>query len=186
MTDFVKPFPESPLAFGHPRHRVRALFHGHLLADTDQAVAVRQDGQPTRFFFPRESVEMEALVPTDFTREYPDYGVARYFTIYRDRGIIEHAAWSFESPSGASESLRGLITFDVDVVQIEEDEIEDRLWDTEAEKMSDYIRHTDSGSGRSQDAPWNPTVGVASELLGEDEEVDDADDENLFNRGART
>jgi len=179
MTEFMKPTPESPLAFGHPRHHVRALFHGHLLADSDKAVAVQQDGQPVRFFFPREAVEMEALVPTDFTREYPDYGVARYFTIYRDRGIIEHAAWSFEQPRGPAEHLRGMITFDVDVVQIEEDDREDRVWDAEAERMSDYIRHTDSGSGRSQDAPWAPTVGVASENLGEDEEIDD-DREDLF------
>lgn len=179
MTEFMKPTPESPLAFGHPTHRVRALFHGHLLADSDRVVAVRQEGQPERFFFPRESVEMEALVPTEFTREHPDYGVARYFTIYRDRGIIEHAAWSFEQPAEAAEHLRGMITFDLDIVQLEEAEGEDRLWDAEARRMSEYIRHTDSGAGISQDTPWAPNVGVASENLGEDEEIDE-DREDLF------
>lgn len=185
MTEFMKPTPESPLAFGHPAHRVRALFHGHLLADSDQAVAVRQDGQPERYFFPRESVEMEALVATEFTREFPDYGVARFFTIYRDRGIIEHAAWSFENPTGPAEHLRGMITFDVDIVQLEQDEGEDRLWDAEAQRMSEYIRHTDSGSGRSQDEPWAANVAVPSENLGEDEEIEDDNHETLF-RGPRT
>jgi uncharacterized protein (DUF427 family) len=170
--------------FTHPKHRVRALFHGHMIADTGSAVALRRDGQPDLFFFPAEDAEMEALVETGFTRALPGVGMARAFSIYRDQSIIEHAAWRIEGPEAGCEDLAGLITFDLDVVQLEEGDAENRMWDAQAEKMSDYIRHTDSGSGRSQDTPWAPNVGVASENLGEDE--DDRGDEDAFTRGSPT
>ncbi len=165
----------------HPKHRVRALHHGHLLADSGSAVLARQAGQPDRYFFPREGVEMEVLVATGFSREFAGLGVARAYTLNRDASIVEHAAWSFEDPS-APEEYRGLITFDLDVIQIEEDEASDPLWDKEADKISDYIRHTDSGSGRSQEVPWAANRDIPSDLLGEN----DDEDEDAFTRGSPT
>jgi len=171
MADFVQS-ADGTLAFSHPKHRVRALFGGHLLADSDHVVVVREAGAPDRHFFPRDSVAMAFLSATDVART-TSKGQARFFTIHRDREIAEHAAWSIEQPNAAAEDLRGLVTFDLGVVTIEEGVAEDRVWDAEAQRMSDYIRHTDSGSGRSQDIPWAANVNVPADGLGEDEEIDD-------------
>lgn len=170
MTTFTTPFGPGALQLAHPKHRVRALFHGHLLADTEAAVLVRQAGQPDRVYFPRESVEMEALVATQAVGA----GQARVFTIYRDATVTENAAWSFEAPDAGAEELSGMITFDPALVSIEQEAAQDALWDAEAAKMSEYIRHTDSGSGRSQDEPWPANVSVPGDLLGEDEQKDEA------------
>lgn len=171
MAEFVQS-GDRKLAFSHPKHRVRALFHGHLLADSADVVVVREAGEPERHFFPRDSVAMEYLSATDIARS-TGKGEARFFTIHRDREIVERAAWSIEQPNAAAEDLRGRLTFDLDAVTIEEEVAEDRVWDAEAQRMSDYIRHTDSGSGRSQDTPWPANVSVPSGGLGEDEEIDD-------------
>ena len=172
MSEF-QPSGDRKLSFAHPKHRVRALFHGHLLADSDSVTVVREAGEPDRHFFPRDKVAMEYLPATDFVRT-TSKGEARFFTIYRDREVLEHGAWSIEHPVDQTEDLRGLITFDLDVVTIEEEDAPgDTVWTAEAQRMSDYIRHTDSGSGRSQDTPWAANVNVPGNNLGEDEEIDD-------------
>jgi uncharacterized protein (DUF427 family) len=186
MQDFQPASDRSGVMIARPKHRIQVLHHGHLLTDSDQAVAVRQDGLPDRYFFPLDGVGTESLVETTFERELDGLGLARAYTLNRDRQIVEHAAWRLVRPADGLEDIGGMVTFDLDVVQIEEDDSTDRMWNAEADRMSDYIRHTDSGSGQSQAEHWEPNVGVASENLGEDEEIDDRDDEDVFSRGART
>ena len=186
MQDFQPTARDSGLMIARPKHNIQVLHHGHLLTASGEVVAVRQPAKPDRYFFPLKGVGMESLVETAFERDLEGLGRARAYTLHRDRQITEHAAWTLVDPAPGLEDLKGMVTFDLDVVTIEEDDSTDRLWDAEAQRMSDYIRHTDSGSGRSQDAPWSPTVGVASENLGEDEEIDDRDDEDVFSKGART
>lgn len=185
MSDFQPISRDASLMIARPKHQIQATYHGHLLTTSEEAVVVRQDGQPDRVFFPLHGVGTESLVETPFERDIAGIGRARFYTLHRDASVIEHAGWTFVDVAPGLEDLKGLITFDLDQVKIEEDDSTDRLWDAEAERMSDYIRHTDSGSGRSQDAPWAPNVGVASENLGEDEEIDDRKDEGLFS-GPRT
>jgi len=153
----------SPLlTLKQPHHRVRALFHGHLIADTEHAVILHQDGLPAEVYFPRDDVEMAVLTRADDSAFCPVKGDARYYTLMRDREIIEQAAWSYEGPLPTAEALRDLIAFDRRWVQIE-GESPDKLWDAQAEKMSDYIRHTDSGAGASQGRPWAPNVSRPGE-----------------------
>lgn len=185
MQDFQPTSRDSGLMIARPKHQVQATYHGHLLTTSEEAVVVRQEGQPDRVFFPLHGVGTESLVETTFERDVPGLGRARFYTLHRDASVIEHAGWTLVDPPEGLEDLKGMITFDLDVVKIEDDDSTDRLWDAEAQRMSDYIRHTDSGSGRSQAEHWAPNVGVASENLGEDEEIDDRKDEGLFS-GPRT
>jgi hypothetical protein len=71
-----------------------------------------------------------------------------------------------------------MVTFDLDVVTIEEEDSTDAMWDAQANRMTDYIRHTDSGSGRSQDQAWAPNVATPSETMDEDDGGED-----VFTRG---
>lgn len=151
---------QSP-AFAQMTGRVRALFHGHLLADSGAAVRVREDGQPERWYFPVEDVSMSSLRENDHSRPFADKGVARYFTIYRDGELIEDVACRFESPNSAYEDLRGLITFDPEYVKIEVGD--DAQVAQETSSISEYIRHTDSGSGLSQEERWEANVSNGDE-----------------------
>jgi len=155
---------ENPsLYLEYPKHRIRALFHGHLIADSDRVIIAHQGFLPAQVYFPREDVETAALSRADRSSYCALKGDARYYTLVRDRSVIEHAAWSYEGPLEAAEDLRDMIAFDAHYVEIQEDVREDAMWDAQAERMSDYIRHTDSGSGRSQQAPWTPNVSRPGE-----------------------
>lgn len=170
MQEVPQAAPGHPISETRPRGRVRALFHGHLLADTGAAVLLREAGRPDRYYFPRDDVEMSVLQRSDHTTVCPFKGVATWFTLQRDRSLVENAAWSYEAPKAAAEDIRGMISFDPEVVSLEPDEAPGSTSD--AREMSDYIRHTDSGSGLSQERHWEPTVSTPSDLLGEPDEED--------------
>jgi uncharacterized protein (DUF427 family) len=102
---------ESRLKFAAADGRVRALFEGHEIADSANALVLREGDYPPVVYFPREDVEMLVLRKTDKTSRCPFKGEASYYTIYRDRQIIENAAWSYEDPIEGAELIRGRIAF---------------------------------------------------------------------------
>jgi uncharacterized protein (DUF427 family) len=141
--------------------RVQALHHGHLVADSPAAVLVRAAGEPDTFYFPREDVEMSQMSPTDYTTT-SSLGTASYWTLSRDGQIWENGVWAYENPAKGAEELQGLVAFRPDIVEIHivGHNEGDTAWKREADKMGDYIRHTDSGSGSSQQEHWAPTAHV--------------------------
>jgi uncharacterized protein (DUF427 family) len=151
---------DSPSAFSLSRspERIQALFRGHMIAGSERAVIVRGAGDEPVVYFPREDVMMSVLNPIDFSTHGP-LGQARYFTILRDGQFAERGAWTFDPTAPEAIDLAGMIAFDPAVVKIEGGpQTSDPQWRREAERMSDYIRHTDSGSGGSQADHWTPTV----------------------------
>lgn len=138
---------------------VRALFHGHLIAASDQVFVVRESDGTAEYYFPQDAVETGVLQPNDRTLTNA-LGEARYFTLYRDREILEDAAWSYPNASSTVAEIADLIAFNPNYVDIE---IDSPQVAAESPIIDDYIRHTDSGSGRSQDETWDPTVGRPGE-----------------------
>jgi uncharacterized protein (DUF427 family) len=99
------------LDIARERTRVRALFEGHDIADSDDVVVVHEEGRPPVYYFPRKDVFMAFLSQTDKVTRNADKGEARYFTIYRDQHIVDNVAWSYETPSAAFADLAGRIAF---------------------------------------------------------------------------
>lgn len=93
------------------RARVRVLFEGHDLADSDDVVVVHEAGRPSTRYFPRKDVFMVFLSQTDKITRNPDKGDARYFTIYRDQHLVENMAWSYETPNAPFADIAGRIAF---------------------------------------------------------------------------
>jgi uncharacterized protein (DUF427 family) len=101
----------APRIEADPR-RIHVLFGGHTVADSTNALVVREPGQPASWYFPRHDVEMLVLQPTGRRAGSPAKGLATYFTINRDASVIENAAWSFEDPPTPYQPLAGHIAFD--------------------------------------------------------------------------
>jgi uncharacterized protein (DUF427 family) len=167
MIDYTKsvPIPETASSGTQrsysTRHtgEVRALFRGHLIAASDKVMVVRPQGEPAQYYFPPDAVEMSVLQPNDRT-DTSALGEARYFTLYRDREILEDGAWSYSGPTSTVGDIADMIAFNPQYVDIE---IDSPQVATESPVIDDYIRHTDSGSGRSQEEAWDPTVGRPGE-----------------------
>lgn len=163
MIDYTSmPIPEGRepgrgLSLQRHRGEVRALFRGHLLASSGDAVAVRNGDGDLAYYFPVDAVEMSVLRPND-RRVVRDaaLGEAVWFTLNRDREILEDVAWAYPAPNAGAEAVCGMIAFNPAYVDIEMDAASAPA---ESPIIDDYIRHSDSGSGRSQEEPWDPTVG---------------------------
>jgi uncharacterized protein (DUF427 family) len=100
--------------------RVRAMFAGHVVADSDYVVVLRRHGLPDQRFFPRDDVETGYLGETRDTVHDPDLGEGRCFTWVMEGDIVERAACAFENPPQAAESLAGLLCLSEAVFEIYE------------------------------------------------------------------
>lgn len=100
--------------------RVRAMFAGHVVADSDFVVVLRRHGLPDQRFFPAEDVETGYLGATREGVQDPDLGEGRCFTWVMEGDIVERAACAFENPPAGAESLAGRLCLSEDVFEIYE------------------------------------------------------------------
>lgn len=102
------------------RRRVRALFADHVIADTDDALLVREGRLAPVYYFPVEDVEMGYLGRADRQTHCPLKGDASYYSIKMHSQIAENAVWAYEEPTPSAETLRGRLAFDTDQVEVYE------------------------------------------------------------------
>jgi uncharacterized protein (DUF427 family) len=154
----------NPIRLEGAGRRWRALFEGHLIADSNDAVIVHEAGLNPAIYFPRDSVSMEYMSRTDHTSRCPYRGEATFYTLLMDGNLAENAVWSYESPTDETlEPMAGRIAFDPSVVDVyEADEkvarAEGDVSPQDRKRVDEAVKHTDTGAGYSQRAPWRPTV----------------------------
>lgn len=99
--------------------RIRALFEGHEIADSDDVLVLHEgDRHPVRYF-PRKDVWMMFLSQTDTVAHATAKGAATYFTILRDQHIVERVAWTHNTPAPALLPLAGRIAFSSEHVEFQ-------------------------------------------------------------------
>ncbi len=88
----------------HPEHRittdpatlrVRVTVGGQVIADTREAIAMKEGDYPVVYYVPRKDVKMDRLVRTAHTTYCPFKGHASYYSL---AGGPENAVWSYEQP----------------------------------------------------------------------------------------
>lgn len=152
------PDDTHPITLEREQARVRVLFEGHEIADSDDVIVLHEAGYPPMRYFPRDDVRMMFLRRTDKVTHCPYKGDAAYFTIYRDGKVIDNAVWSYEDPYAAVGRIGGRVAFYPQHVEFEVGAL--NAADTEAVDIDEVVRHTDSGSGASQAERWPPNVDV--------------------------
>jgi len=103
--------------------RVRTFLGGELVADTARPVLVWEIPYYPAYYFPRDDVRTELLVPSDRTGRSPSRGEAHYYTVKAGGRVAEDAAWCY--PDSPIEELRDLVRFDWEAMDawFEEDEL---------------------------------------------------------------
>jgi uncharacterized protein (DUF427 family) len=111
--------PDHPITITAYPGRVRALYEGHEIADSADALVLKEASYAPVVYFPRRDVEMSVLARTDLDTYCPYKGHASYFTIRRDGTIAENAVWSYETPHPGMAAIAERVAFYPNVVTIE-------------------------------------------------------------------
>jgi len=124
---------EDEQVFGHPRdpyHRidtyrttrpVRVSVDGEVVAESTRAIALFESGLPPRFYLPAEDVRMELLEPSETKTRCAYKGVASYWHVRAGDTLHEDLTWAYPEPERDALSVRDLICFFNERVDLEVD-----------------------------------------------------------------
>jgi uncharacterized protein (DUF427 family) len=91
-----------------------------IIAETAQALILRERGHDPVIYFPRADVAMELLDPSDKRTSCPHRGRASHYHIAAMSGSIVDAAWSYEDPIAGAEPISGYLAFCAEKATVEE------------------------------------------------------------------
>jgi uncharacterized protein (DUF427 family) len=92
-----KRHPEHRVEVERANERVKVTFNGDVIADTTDAIRLREADYPPVYYVPRRDVRMDRLIRTEHHTYCPFKGDASYFTLSSGR-TAENAVWSYEKP----------------------------------------------------------------------------------------
>jgi uncharacterized protein (DUF427 family) len=104
-----RPDGDHPISIAPARERVIVRTGDTILAESSNALVLREASYPAVFYIPREEVVMAELTPTATRTHCPYKGDASYFRA-RAGGATD-IAWSYEDPFAAMAEIKGHIAF---------------------------------------------------------------------------
>jgi uncharacterized protein (DUF427 family) len=119
------PGPDHPITIEPAANRWRAKFAGQLIADSADALILREASYPPRVYFPRADVSMDYLSRSEANTHCPYKGDAAYYTVRADGRFSENAVWTYEKPYPAMARIAGGLSFYPDRVEVYE--VEDAI-----------------------------------------------------------
>jgi uncharacterized protein (DUF427 family) len=113
------PGPDHPITISRSPKRVLVRLGGDVIADTGEALDLKESTCPLVHYVPRSAVQMDRLIKTDRSTHCPYKGDASYFSIVAKDGTrIENAVWSYETPFPAMKGIAGYLAFYPNRVEI--------------------------------------------------------------------
>jgi uncharacterized protein (DUF427 family) len=113
------PGPDHPITISPSGNRVRVRLGGVVIAETTDALALKESTYPVVHYVPRSAVQMDRLVKTPHSTHCPYKGDASYFTIVAKDGTrVENAVWSYETPFPVMKEIAGYLAFYPNKVEI--------------------------------------------------------------------
>ena len=105
------PGPDHPISIEANPSRVVVKVGGKIIADTRDALTLREASYPPVQYIPRRDVDMAALTRSEHTTYCPYKGDASYYSIPSggDRSI--NAVWTYETPFEAMAQIKDYVAF---------------------------------------------------------------------------
>ncbi len=116
---------DHPITIERNPNRVVVTVAGRVVADTRDAVVLREAKYPAVHYIPRRDVEIGLLERTEHVTYCPYKGDCSYFSIPLGRGRSTNAVWTYEAPYPAVRLIKDHLAFYPDRV----DAIEERRGD---------------------------------------------------------
>jgi uncharacterized protein (DUF427 family) len=105
------PGPDHPIDIAPNPKRVRVIFAGRVVADTRDALTLKETTYAPVHYVPRKDVDMTLLRRTDHATHCPYKGDAAYFSIDANGRTSENAVWTYEQPFPAMAQIAGYVAF---------------------------------------------------------------------------
>ena len=112
------PGPDHPITIEPAGTRVVVRVRDVVVADTTEALTLREAGYPPVQYIPMRDVD-QSLLRASATSSYCPYkGDATYFSVTTPDGLIADAIWAYEQPYPAVAEIAGRVAFYPDRVDI--------------------------------------------------------------------
>src|ERR1700738_1871570 len=105
------PGPDHPITIAGNANRVVVKIAGRIVAETRDALILREASYAPVQYIPRKDVDMTLLAPTDHTTYCPYKGDCAYFSIPLGGERSVNAVWSYEAPYAAVTPIKDYLAF---------------------------------------------------------------------------
>ena len=113
------PGPDHPITVEPSPTRVVVSAGDRIVADTTNALALREASYPAVMYVPIADVDRTLLTESETTSYCPYKGEASYYTITAGESVIEDAIWYYPDPYDAVAPIADHVAFYADRVQID-------------------------------------------------------------------
>jgi uncharacterized protein (DUF427 family) len=105
------PNADHPITIEPSAGRVRVLAGGNVIADSRNALTLRESDYPPVQYIPRSDVNMQLLAHTDNETYCPYKGDAAYYSITPGGERAINAVWTYEAPYDAVVAIKDHLAF---------------------------------------------------------------------------
>ena len=105
------PGPDHPITITPTKGRVTVVANGKRVADTREALTLKEAAYPAVQYILRKDVDMTQLRRTSHQTYCPYKGECTYFSIPAGGERSVNAVWSYEAPHAAVSQIREYLAF---------------------------------------------------------------------------
>jgi uncharacterized protein (DUF427 family) len=115
------PGPDHPITITPTQGRVTVLVNGKRVADTREALTLKEAAYPAVQYIPRKDVDQAQLQRTSHHTYCPYKGDCAYYSIPEGGERSVNAVWTYESPYESVSSIKQYLAFypaGVDAIEV--------------------------------------------------------------------
>ena len=112
------PGPDHPITIEKNPARVVVTSRDDLLADSRDALTLREAKYPPVEYIPRSDVDMTKLVRSEHTTYCPFKGDCSYYSLVNGDERSVNAVWTYEAPFAAVDAIKDHLAFYPDRVKV--------------------------------------------------------------------
>ena len=103
--------PDHPISIQPNPARIVVSVAGRVIADTRNALTLREADYPPVQYIPREDVDLSQLKQTDHATYCPYKGDCNYYSVRAGGEKSINAVWTYENPYPAVAQIKGHVAF---------------------------------------------------------------------------
>ncbi len=105
------PGSDHPITITPTKGRVTVSVNGTTVADTHEALTLKEAAYPAVQYIPRKDADMTQLQPTSHQTYCPYKGEGAYYSIPAGGERSVNAVWTYEAPYAAVSAIREYLAF---------------------------------------------------------------------------